>query len=407
MTLSTAGVCARFAGCDDRRVGRRAAILGGARLRAAGATRPGDRAPSHRTASTSSCAEDLYEEVLRHFGYDQVPAQLPCCRPRPGTATPTGSWSTGRGAAAVAVGLAEVMTFAFIDPDVDAAGRASCRSRTARRCQLANPLAQHPERDAALAAAGPARGARGNLNAGERTLAVVRAGPGLRRGSTACRASASAWRWCSPARATAARWSTSTSSRDWSRGCSTGCRFPAVGLAAGRRAVARRGRGRGAGGRDGGRRSRRPARRGAASRWELRQPVYVAELELAAAPTGRRSRCASSRCRAIPSVAADMTVEHPAGLAFATLDGAVRELAERARRGGRAAWPASPAAGCRRSGADDPAAGLPPSRTLADPGRGQCRPRGRAARAARGTARRELRVMITQPEELPCPWIRC
>jgi phenylalanyl-tRNA synthetase beta chain len=58
----------------------------------------------------------------------------------------------------------------------------------------------------------------------------------------------------------------------------------------------------------------------------LRQPVYVAELELAAAG-GRPQPVRFQPVPRFPSVVADMTVEHPAGLAFATLDGAVRELA--------------------------------------------------------------------------------
>jgi len=63
-----------------------------------------------------------------------------------------------------------------------------------------------------------------------------------------------------------------------------------------------------------------------AARWELRQPVYVAELELADA-SGGKPPVRFQPVPRYPSVVADMTVEHPAGLAYATLDGAVRELA--------------------------------------------------------------------------------
>jgi phenylalanyl-tRNA synthetase beta chain len=65
-----------------------------------------------------------------------------------------------------------------------------------------------------------------------------------------------------------------------------------------------------------------------AARWELRQPLYVAELELQAA-SGRKPPVRFQPVPRFPSVVADMTVEHPAGLAFATLVSAVRELANK------------------------------------------------------------------------------
>jgi len=66
---------------------------------------------------------------------------------------------------------------------------------------------------------------------------------------------------------------------------------------------------------------------GPASRWELRQPVYLAELELATAG-GRPQPVRYQPVPRFPSVVADMTVEHPTSLPFATLAGTVRELAD-------------------------------------------------------------------------------
>ena len=61
-------------------------------------------------------------------------------------------------------------------------------------------------------------------------------------------------------------------------------------------------------------------------RWNLRQAIYVAELDLGAAAAGRPEVRFEELAR-FPTVTADMTVDHDADLPFATLEGSVRELA--------------------------------------------------------------------------------
>ena len=58
-------------------------------------------------------AEDLYEEVLRHFGFDRIPAALPVAATAPGKRL--GSWPlTERGRDVLVLsGAAEAVTYAF------------------------------------------------------------------------------------------------------------------------------------------------------------------------------------------------------------------------------------------------------------------------------------------------------
>jgi len=88
--------------------------------------------PSHRVDIDR--VADLYEEVIRHVGYDRVPAQLPVLSTPPGHRHPNWELVDRARGAAVGIGLAEVMTFAFIDRTTTR-WPASCRSRAARRCR--------------------------------------------------------------------------------------------------------------------------------------------------------------------------------------------------------------------------------------------------------------------------------
>jgi phenylalanyl-tRNA synthetase beta chain len=277
--------------------------------------------PSHRVDVDR--VADLYEEVIRHVGYDRVPAQLPVLSTPPGHRHPNWELVDRARGAAVGVGLAEVMTFAFIDPDDDAlAGELPLPGGAP--LPLANPLARTQSVMRRSLLPGLLAGARGNLNRGERTLAIFEQGrvffagdgspvererlalvlAGTRDGGAVGfgelkglveelldRISFPAVAW----RRGGGPW------LDEAEGAVLVAGDAVVGLA-GLLAA------------------------GPASRWELRQPVYLAEIELASAlaPSGPVRFKPVPR---FPSVVADMTIEHPAGLAFATLDGAVRELA--------------------------------------------------------------------------------
>lgn len=62
---------------------------------------------------------DLYEEVIRHVGYAAIPSALPTLRTPPGKRNP--NWELvdrGRNAA-IGCGLAEVISYSFIDPLID------------------------------------------------------------------------------------------------------------------------------------------------------------------------------------------------------------------------------------------------------------------------------------------------
>jgi len=277
--------------------------------------------PSHRVDVDR--VADLYEEVIRHVGYGAVPARLPVLSTSPGHRHPNWELVDRARDAAVGVGLAEVMTFAFIDPDDDAL-TGELPFASGQPLPLANPLARTQSVMRRSLLPGLLAGARVNLNRGERALAI------FEQGRVFCAGDGGPVERERLALALAG-------SRDGCAAAFTDLKglveelldrisFPAVQwrrgggpwlaeaegavLAAGDAVIGIAGL---------------LAERTAA-RWDLRQPVYVAELELAAA-SGGKPPVRFQPVPRFPSVAADMTVEHPAGLAFATLEGVARELA--------------------------------------------------------------------------------
>ena len=62
---------------------------------------------------------DLYEEIIRHVGYAGIPAVLPTLRTPPGKRNPNWELVDRSREAAISCGLAEAITLAFIDPEVD------------------------------------------------------------------------------------------------------------------------------------------------------------------------------------------------------------------------------------------------------------------------------------------------
>ena len=118
---------------------------------------------------------DLYEEVIRHVGYDAVPSQLPVLPTTPGHRNPNWELIDRARDAAVAAGLNEVMTWSFIDPETDelVGSQPLCPGEP---LVLDNPLAttQGVMRRSLLP--GLLGAAQANLNQGERTLCFFEQG---------------------------------------------------------------------------------------------------------------------------------------------------------------------------------------------------------------------------------------
>jgi phenylalanyl-tRNA synthetase beta chain len=94
--------------------------------------------PAHR--GDLELPEDIYEEVLRHFGYENVPSVLPAEAVKPGARL--GSWPlTERGRDALAaVGAAEAFTYAFVAEEAEAATAASPLAQRGAPVELTNPF---------------------------------------------------------------------------------------------------------------------------------------------------------------------------------------------------------------------------------------------------------------------------
>lgn len=127
--------------------------------------------PSHRV--DIELAEDLYEEVLRHFGYDNIPSALPVVTAQPGARL--GSWPVTERArdAVAAAGLAEAVTYAFLAPELEAATASSPLAARGAAIALDNPLSVRMSvlRRSLL---GPlAEAAAGNLRRGAERVALA------------------------------------------------------------------------------------------------------------------------------------------------------------------------------------------------------------------------------------------
>jgi phenylalanyl-tRNA synthetase beta chain len=129
--------------------------------------------PSHRIDVER--VADLYEEVLRHVGYGAVPSKLPVLSTTPGSRN--ANWElVDRGReAAIRAGLVEIMTWSFIDTDDDAL-TATLPLCPGSPLELCNPLAQTQRIMRRSLLPGMLAAARGNLNQGERSLAIFEQG---------------------------------------------------------------------------------------------------------------------------------------------------------------------------------------------------------------------------------------
>jgi len=121
-------------------------------------------------------AEDLYEEVLRHFGYDRVPSALPVASTEPGKRL--GSWpltDRARGALVLA-GLAEAVTYAFVSAEQDVATVGSPLAQRGEPIGLANPLSSRLAVMRRTILAGLAEAAAGNLRRGAQAVMLGEVG---------------------------------------------------------------------------------------------------------------------------------------------------------------------------------------------------------------------------------------
>ncbi len=271
--------------------------------------------------------EDLYEEVIRHVGYDAVPAVLPVLSSRPGGRNPAWERVDRARDAALAAGLDEVVTYAFIDPEHDAlAGELPlCPGEP---LPLDNPLSRNQGTMRRSLLPGLVAAAREMLNRGERELsvfeqgrafairdgrpveverlAVVLTGP---RGPWDARRETDFLDVKGIAEELAAR--LGLAAERWERG-------GAPWLDEGEGAVARNGSGR----------ALAVAGRLAsdvADRFDLKVPLYVAELDMEAMAEPEEPRF--EPLPRFPAVTADLTVEHDRSLEYAELEAAVRRLA--------------------------------------------------------------------------------
>jgi phenylalanyl-tRNA synthetase beta chain len=118
---------------------------------------------------------DLYEEVIRHVGYDRIPAVLPILGTTPGRRNANWERVDRARSAAVEVGLAEAVTYAFVDPADDAL-TVSLPLLPGDAVELANPLASTQTTLRRSLLVGLLNAVRDNLNQGERDLALFEQG---------------------------------------------------------------------------------------------------------------------------------------------------------------------------------------------------------------------------------------
>jgi phenylalanyl-tRNA synthetase beta chain len=266
---------------------------------------------------------DLYEEVIRHVGYDAVPSQLPVLPTTPGQRNPNWELIDRTRDAAVAAGLNEVMTWSFIDPETDRSvgSQPLCPGEP---LALDNPLAttQGVMRRSLLP--GLLNAAQANLNQGERTLRFFEQGrvfeldddgpreherlgivlheesgdPETRflnlKGVIEC--------VCEKVGLPALEWK--RGGEQW--------------LAEKAGAILETGDGKTVG-------MAGLVSKEIAARWDLGPEVAIAELDIDAATEPALPRYEA--LARFPSVAMDMTVEHEEGLTFAELESATSDLA--------------------------------------------------------------------------------
>jgi len=268
---------------------------------------------------------DLIEEFVRHVGFDAIPARLPVLATAPGRRNPNWELVDRARSAAVSCGLVEVMNWSFIDPasDAEVETHPLCPGRPV---QLENPLASTQATMRRSLLPGLVSAVRDNLNQGERSVAVFEQGRVFwlddRRpaeGERLAVALVGPRPGTDPAPEFADLKGVIEGIVDrlgfppveWRRGGepwfdeAQGAVLVTGGVVVGCAGM---------------------LARPVARRWDLKIPVYVAELDLTVAADELPMPTFVELPR-IPAVAADMTIEHAADLSYAELRRAVSELA--------------------------------------------------------------------------------
>jgi len=269
---------------------------------------------------------DLMEEFVRHVGFDEIPAQLPVLAAAPGRRNPNWELVDRARLAAVGVGLAEIITWSFVDPALDAEvdSLPLCPGGSVK---LDNPLASTQATMRRSLLPGLLSAVRENLNQGERNVAVFEQG---RVFWLADDAPTEGERLAVALAGSGLGHQEGAGFADLKgvvEGMIDNLGFPPVSW--------RRGGGpllddaQGAVIEDESGRIVGCAGLVApefAQRWDIKVPVYVAELDLVAA-AGEIPMPKFVELPRYPAVAADMTIEHATDLSYAELEAVVRELA--------------------------------------------------------------------------------
>jgi phenylalanyl-tRNA synthetase beta chain len=269
---------------------------------------------------------DLMEEFVRHVGFDAIPAQLPVLATAPGRRNPNWELVDRARSAAVDVGMAEVMTWSFIDPAQDAEIE-NLPLVPGSSVELGNPLASTQAVMRRSLLPGLLSAVRENLNQGERNVAVFEqgrvfflAGGALAEGERLAVALAGSGVGREQAIGFADLKGAVEGMLDelgfpavsWRRGGG-----PWLDEAQGAVIEVEDGRIVGCAG---------LVASEIAQRWDIKASVFVAELDLEAAADEIPLPKFAELPR-YPSVTADMTIEHATDLSYAELDVVVRELA--------------------------------------------------------------------------------
>jgi len=272
--------------------------------------------------------EDLYEEVIRHVGYDRVPSRLPVLICDPGRRA--GAWPLVDRAreAAMAVGLTEVVNFSFIAPEDDALVD-DLPLDGGSPLELDNPLARGQAVMRRSLLPGLLAAVKENLNRGETDPRLFEQGRAFFAEDGACReverlgmilsGSTGGWSGLEPVGYHELKGLVEETLRrlafppvSWRRGGS-----PWLDESEGALVLAMDGRSVGIVG---------LLSAPLARHWQLKQPVYLAELDLSAAPDELPLPQFEALAR-FPSVIADMTLEHAATTSYERLATVTRELA--------------------------------------------------------------------------------
>ncbi len=266
---------------------------------------------------------DLYEEIIRHIGYDAVPSALPVLPTTPGRRNPNWELVDRARSAAVSAGLIEVLNWSFIDAEADelVSTQPLCPGDA---IVLDNPLATTQAVMRRSLLPGLLSAAQSNLNQGESALGFFEQGrvfsvaDGVPQESERLgivvfedtsgaverfqRLKGVVEHVCRGIGLPAVEWV--SGGGPWLNGGAGAVLKPAAGKAVGLAGV---------------------VSKAFAERWDLKREVAVAEIVLDAASEPSLPRFGA--LPRYPAVVMDMTVEHGEDVSYAVLEESVRGLA--------------------------------------------------------------------------------